>query len=402
MEKNIKYRNRIINRRILLFIFSVFFLMSELFQFRASGEINIPESMYSKGFAIIDADNGRLLYGKNEETKYPMASTTKIMTCILAVEYGNPDDIVEVSSYAASMPDVQLNIKTGEQYRLGDLLYSLMLESHNDVAVAIAEHIGGSVEKFAELMNQKARDLGCMNTYYITPNGLDAEKTSSDGNILVHSTTAYDLAVIMSYCINNEEFCKITTTATYSFSEINGKSKHSVSNKNSLLTMVDGVISGKTGYTGNAGYCYVCAVERAGKRFAISLLGAGWPPNKNYKWSDVKKLIKYGESNYYNKVVYEPENYIKEIEVENGITEKIWTYTDGKVALNISEDEEVDINYILNEKTVAPVAKGEVVGLVEIYVDKCLYSVVPIKALESSEKRNFEYWFDIVLGCFLP
>ena len=128
-----------------------------------------------------------------------MASTTKIMTCILALEKGSPKDIVTVSKYAASMPDVQLNMQSGEQFRLADLLYSLMLESHNDTAVAIAEHIGGSVKGFAKLMNQKAAELGCNKTHFVTPNGLDSDK---------HYTTAYELCLIADYALKNSDFRK--------------------------------------------------------------------------------------------------------------------------------------------------------------------------------------------------
>ena len=130
--------------------------------------------LYAKSAVLMDATTGRVLYGKNENEILPMASTTKIMTCILALEYGNEEDLVTFSKNAASMPKVHLGAKQGEQFYLKDLLFSLMLESHNDSAVAIAEHIGGSVEGFAEMMNQKARDLNCNATYFITPNGLDA------------------------------------------------------------------------------------------------------------------------------------------------------------------------------------------------------------------------------------
>ncbi len=122
----------------------------------------------------MDADSGRVLYGKEEETVLPMASTTKIMTCILALENGSLTDEVEASSHAASQPQVHLGMNKGDRFCLEDLLYSLMLESHNDSAVAIAEHIGGSVEGFAELMNEKAGEIGCTDTHFITPNGLDA------------------------------------------------------------------------------------------------------------------------------------------------------------------------------------------------------------------------------------
>ena len=120
--------------------------------------------LYAQSAVLMDADSGRVLYGKNPEDILPMASTTKIMTCILALEYGNPEGIVEVSAYAATMPKVKLYVKQGEKYRLKDLLYSLMLESHNDSAVVIAEAVGGSVEGFAAMMNQKARDIGCFDT----------------------------------------------------------------------------------------------------------------------------------------------------------------------------------------------------------------------------------------------
>ena len=121
-----------------------------------------PEGLYSTGAVLMDADSGRILFSKNAEESYAMASTTKIMTCILALELGKPDQIVTFSDYAASMPDVQMNAKAGEQYYLKDLLYSTMLESHNDSAVAVAEAIGGNVESFAYLMNQKAEAIGCM------------------------------------------------------------------------------------------------------------------------------------------------------------------------------------------------------------------------------------------------
>jgi len=202
---------------------------------------------------LMDGENNRVLYEVNGYKELPMASTTKIMTCIIALEQGNLNDVVTVSSYAASMPDVQLNIRQGEQYYLKDLLYPLMLESHNDVAVAIAEHIGGSVEGFATMMNDKARALGCNNTNFVTPNGLDA-----DG----HYTTARDLAVIASYAIKNEDFIKITNTPSYQFKEINNKRSFNVTNKNKFLYMMDGAIGVKTGFTSKAGYCFVGALKR--------------------------------------------------------------------------------------------------------------------------------------------
>lgn len=168
-------------------------------------ETEKPLELYAQSAVLLDADSGRVLYSKNGEEILPMASTTKILTCILALEKGNLEDKVLVSSRAAGMPKVKLYVREGEIYQLKDLLYSLMLESHNDSAVAIAEHIGGSVEGFAGLMNEKAREIGCESSCFLTPNGLDAVKADTGE---FHSTTASDLARIMAYCIGKSKKVK--------------------------------------------------------------------------------------------------------------------------------------------------------------------------------------------------
>ena len=251
------------------------------------------EQLYALSAVLMDGETGRVLYGKEAYKGRPNASTTKVMTCILALEMASGDDYVQVSRNAALQPQTHLGMREGQQFYLEDLLYSLMLKSHNDTAVAIAEHIGGSVEKFALLMNEKAKSLGCTGTHFVTPNGLDAEDEGG-----VHHTTARDLALIMAYAIKNATFVHITQTRDYTFSDISGKEHYSVHNTNAFLDMETGVISGKTGFTGNAGYCYVCAVRQDEKLFIVALLGCGWPGNKNYKWSDTKKLLSYGRENY--------------------------------------------------------------------------------------------------------
>ena len=187
------------------FFFILLLLFALLYEFSMPLTAAEPENLHAAAAVLMDAESGRVLFEKNGTEKLPMASTTKIMTLLIALENADPDGIVTVSSRAASMPEVKLHIREGERYRLLDLLYSLILESHNDTAVAIAEHIGGSVEQFASMMNQKARDLGCFDTYFITPNGLDAQDEHG-----IHSTTAKDLARIMRFCIRNEEFLAIT------------------------------------------------------------------------------------------------------------------------------------------------------------------------------------------------
>ena len=256
-------------------------------------ETDGPGNLYALSAVLMDGDSGRVLYEKEGYTARPNASTTKVMTCILALEKGSGDDYVMVSENAASQPEVKLNLKEGEQYYLEDLLYSLMLKSHNDTAVAIAEHIGGSVEGFAKMMNAKAKEIGCTNTHFVTPNGLDSADAGG-----IHQTTARDLALIMSYAVKNKAFLHITQTRDYSFSDISGKRQFSVHNANAFLDMTPDAISGKTGFTGNAGYCYVAACENEERKFIISLLGCGWPNNKTYKWKDAMKLLEYGKANF--------------------------------------------------------------------------------------------------------
>ena len=264
-------------------------IICQIFPVKAADD----ENLYALSAVLMDGENGRVLYGKEAYKGRPNASTTKVMTCILALELAKGDDYVQVSRNAASQPQTRLGMREGQQFYLEDLLYSLMLKSHNDSAVAIAEHIGGSVEGFAEKMNKKAKELGCKDTHFVTPNGLDGE---DEGGI--HHTTARDLALIMAYAIKNATFVHITQTRDYTFTDISGKKHYSVHNTNAFLDMETGVISGKTGFTGNAGYCYVCAARQDERLFIVALLGCGWPGNKNYKWSDTKKLLSYGRENY--------------------------------------------------------------------------------------------------------
>ena len=276
-----------------------------------AAEEDVPEALglYALSAVLMDGDTGRILWEKEGETIRPMASTTKIMTCILALEGGLDDDrVVAVSKKAAAQPQVRLGMREGQKFHTRDLLYSLMLESHNDSAVAIAEAAAGSVEEFAGIMNQKARELGCLDTWFITPNGLDETEIREDGKERVHSTTARDLARIFQYCISEspkaEEFLKIPRTSDYWFQDAEGKGRYSCRNHNALLTMMEGAVSGKTGFTAEAGYCYIGAVKDKGRTFIFALLGCGWPPHKTYKWSDARSLVEYGKAHYEYQDIY--------------------------------------------------------------------------------------------------
>ncbi|MBE5948170.1 MAG: D-alanyl-D-alanine carboxypeptidase [Lachnospiraceae bacterium] len=342
----------------------------------------------------MDAVTGRVLYEKNGYEQMPMASTTKIMTCIVALEYGNLNETVTVSSYAASMPKVKLGIRNGEQFILRDLLYSLMLESHNDVAVAIAEHVAGSVEEFAALMNQKARDIGAYNTNFVTPNGLDATG---------HYTTAADLALIGAYAIRNSKFVEITNTATYTFSNNAGTRTFNVSNKNSFLNQMEGAFGVKTGYTGKAGYCFVGALKKDGKILVSTVLASGWPPNKTNKWSDTKKLMNYGLSNYSYEVIFSPQLEYKNIYVKNGKKTNVTTYIADEINILLNKERDVvEVKYSCPEELNAPIIANQTVGFAEIYLNGELFRQVAIRTYDAVEKIDFKFCFDKMMRLCVP
>ncbi len=373
---------------------------------QAYGATDTPQELqqlYAQSAVLMDGDTGRVLYEKDGYHFMPMASTTKVMTCILAVENASGEEIVQVSSYAASMPDVQLNIREGEEYYLKDLVYSLMLQSHNDSAVAIAEHIGGSVEGFAAMMNEKAREIGCSNTHFVTPNGLDA---SDEGG--AHGTTAADLARIMSYAIQNETFLRITQTRDYSFHDIEGKRSYTLRNANALLDMMPGALSGKTGFTNAAGYCYVGAVRQDGKTFIVALLACGWPSHKTYKWIDTKKLITYGMQHYeYREAEKLPD--LGAIAVEDGIpADRGWADT-AYVNLQIEnaeetfrilmrEDEQVRMERDYPQSLKAPVARGKQVGAIRYYLGDLKLMEYPVVTAGTIEKADYAWCCERVFG----
>lgn len=376
-----------------------------------------PSQLYAKSAVLLDGESGRVLYEKNGYHPMPMASTTKIMTCIVVLEEAELNEVVTVSKYAASMPDVQLNIREKEKYYVKDLLYSLMLESHNDSSVALAEHVGGSVEGFAKRMNQKAKEIGCKDTYFITPNGLDA--TDDTGT---HSTTARDLAVILKYCmkesVKKEDFLEITQTASYSFQDIEKTRSFSCNNHNAFLNMMEGAVTGKTGFTGNAGYCYVGALKRGDKTLIVALLACGWPNNKTYKWSDTKKLMNYGLEQFHSENIYQ-EKKLQDLLVRDGIPKGEKIFLNGTIRpayisievivpeekkvwnMLLKEGEQVTVTTHVPDILDAPIEKGTQVGSIEYCLNGEKLATFPVIATDSIQKINFKWCFYKVFEWFL-
>ncbi|MDE7311801.1 MAG: D-alanyl-D-alanine carboxypeptidase [Eubacterium sp.] len=412
---------------LIAIIFSILSLhpLSVQVQAKQKNTAEFDESqLYARSAVLMDADSGRILVGKDAANPMPMASTTKIMTCILTLENAQMDDLVSVSAYAAKMPEVKLHIIEGEQYKLNDLLHSLMLESHNDAAVAIAEHVAGTVEGFAAMMNEKAKQLGCMDTFFITPNGLDASaqvtNTDGTGSTKVHSTTAADLARIMSYCITQspqkEAFLKITRAQSHTFQNYVQESDGTVKpgsrsftcvNHNAFLHMMDGALTGKTGFTGNAGYCYVGALKSRGRTFVIALLACGWPNNKTYKWKDARKLFQYGIDYYEQKDITNYEYQPNPVPVVNGAGKDRLLKTKMQLRLTVkqqeqkvllSESDSVQVRAELPKLLAAPIKEGTKVGSLNYYINGELTAQMPVLAAQDIEKRSLRWYFMLVLS----
>ena len=353
-------------------------------------------SMYSGSYALMDGDTGRVLKGKEASSPMANASTTKILTCIVTLERCSLEEKVTVSSKAASQPRVKMGIKEGEQYPLKDMIYGLMLESYNDCAVAIAEHVAGSTEQFARLMNEKALELGCKDTYFITPNGLDAEDENG-----FHHTTAEDLCRIMAYCTwespMKEQFLEITQTRNYA----------SFVNRNSFLNQMDGVLTGKTGFTNKAGYCYVAAMEINGEKYCIALLACGWPNNKTYKWKDAKTLFEYGMEKYdIKQVVFH--GLEQELKINGAVGKNTFSEINKEGVLKLcakeneyrmlmAEEEKIEKEVILYTDTKLPIKEGQKMGECNLYLENIQIDSIPLFA---SEPVNIWGWKETICTIF--
>lgn len=369
-----------------------------------------PQEIKARAACLMDADSGRVLYGKDEDTPLPMASTTKIMTCILVLERGDLSAVTAASQNAASQPKVHLGVTKGEGFLVQDLLYSLMLESHNDSAVMLAEAAAGSVEAFAEWMNEKAAELGCEDTHFVTPNGLDGSDAQGE-----HHTTAADLARIMKYCIQDSpksaEFLEITQTPSYTFWNTEKTRVFECTNHNTFLNMMDGALSGKTGFTSKAGYCYVGALQKDGRTFIVTLLSGN---KKEEKWADTTKLMNYGLANYSYRDVYREGEMSARIPVADGQYDGALGSGTGMVNCDVDsggstglevlmrQDETVTTKLIVPKMLTAPVKKGETVGKKTYYLNGRELASYDVITREAVKKIDFPWCLRRVMRELAP
>lgn len=311
-------------------------------------------SVSAKYACVIDALSGNVLYEKNAHERHSMASTTKIMTALVAMENSSLSDIVKVSSSAAGVEGSSIYLKAGEEISLEELLYGLMLASGNDAAVAIAEHVAGSVQNFAKMMTDKAKSLGLKNTSFKNPNGLDA-----DG----HYTTAYDLAIITKAALENEKFREIVSTKTKNISNGNESYMRSLSNHNKLLNLYSGCIGVKTGYTKKTGRCLVSAAERDGFRVIAVTLNA---PDD---WNDHKKMLDNAFKAYKKKPLIIKDMILKTIPVESGTLDRLELLASDNFYVTLTDENDIsniNLDFKAPAKILAPIKKGAALGNITI------------------------------------
>ncbi len=306
----------------------------------------------SRHIICIERSTNSVLYEKDGYSRCAMASTTKILTSIIVLENCDLNEEVEISKKAANTGGSTLGIKTGDKITVESLLYGLLLRSGNDTAVALAEHVSGTVEEFSKLMNSKAKEIGLKNSNFVTPHGLDNDD---------HYTTAYDMAILTNYALRNEIFCKIV--GTKQINKMIGKSDRSLNNTNELLGVINGVYGVKTGFTGNAGRCLITACKRGDLDIIVVVLGSD---TKKIRGKDSIAIIEYVFDNF------------KMVDTKNEI-EKI--FNDFKANQNIraiKSLDKVNINYKERENYVFPINKNKVNNLkTSIY---CLYRLTsPLK-----------------------
>ncbi len=363
----------------------------------------------SKAAILVEVSTGRILYEKNSTKQLYPASTTKVMTAILVLEKCNLTDMVTVNETAlGNLPSgyVTCDLQVDEEISVNDLLYALMVKSANDAAYVLAEHVGGSVDAFADMMNIKAREIGCTGTHFVNPNGVHDDR---------HYSTAYDLYLITKYAMQNETFRKLVATTEYTLPATNKypNADRSFTTTNQLLNpestayyykYATGV---KTGYTSQAGNCIISMASRDGLDFIAVVLGGGATPSGlNARFIDSKTLFNYGYDNYTLTKVKEAKTVVETIEIENGAKETKNLNVLINDSITVINNKSINMNDIIpeikiDENLLAPIEKGQVIGSIKYKVDDIEYSSELIADHAVEEKPDYTILILIIAGLLL-
>jgi len=338
---------------------------------------------------LLDQATKRILYSKNAHEKLPMASTTKIMTAILALESGRMSDVVRVSERAVQIGGSSIYLEAGEKKTLQELVWGLLLRSGNDAAIAIAEHLSGNVEKFAELMTRRAAELGARQTKFSNPHGLHQED---------HYTTAYDLALLAAHAMSKPEFREMAATREKKISWGDRPEGRLLRNQNKLLTMYEGAEGIKTGWTTPAGRCFAGASSRNGWRLVGVVL------NAPQMWEDSVRLFDFGYQHYRWETVIRAGQPLKRAAVVHGVPDNVMLVAESEVGIPLKEDEADYLRFRFNirEPLPAPLSAGERVGELQIYFGNTLVRTVSLLAGDAVQKRGLRLIARNFLRRFVP
>ena len=369
-------------------------IMLNLFSVYADDDLSIN----AKSALLIEKNTGKIIYDKNiKEQNYP-ASTTKILTAIITIENCDLDDVVTVSQNAISnVPKayVVAPLFAGEQIKVRDLLYALLLKSSNDAAYALAEHVGGSVEGFSEMMNNKAQELGCENSHFVNPNGIDNPE---------HYTTAYDMYLISNYAMKNETFAEIVSTYQYTLPATNKYPANDRVMKNtnnfvnpSSVYYNENVKGIKTGTTDLAGNCLITESVNNGLEYFTVVLGA---ETSDAKFVETKEMIDYAFNNFTLTELHKKDDVISSIEIENAAKENnilnLALSDDIIVMNNVNTDvAEIEPEITLKDNIKAPISQGQEIGIVKYNVDGIEYTV---KLLAANDVSSQTYYIETAIG----
>ncbi len=364
---------------------AVFLVVSAFAPVFAGAEI---AGVKTSACSLVEVESQRVLYSENGDKQLPMASTTKIMTALVAIEKGNLTDTVTITRESAGTEGSSIYLEVGETLTLEELLYGLMLHSGNDAAVAIAIHVGGSVPGFCEMMNQKARELGANGTNFVNPNGLPASG---------HYTTANDLAKIAAAAMRNEQFKKIVGTASITIPHDGRDWDRALSNKNRLLYSYEGANGIKTGYTKAAGRCLVGSAEQNGMQLVSVVL------NCSDMYNDTAAILDYGFGNFSRHTLVAKNAVLGEVNVKNGIEEALEARAKGDIVLTLTEEEAQRASVVakLLAEVEAPVEVGDYLGTAEVWLDGVMIASEELAATVAVKEKTFLYYLNIVFGSWL-
>ncbi len=351
-------------------------LISLAFIVNLSNTTNLTVQAYemntsAKAMCVLEKDSKRIITSKNESMKLPMASTTKIVTALTVIQNcNNLDEVIQVSDNSIGVEGSSIYLRKDEQISIRDLLYGLMLRSGNDSAVALACYIGGSIEGFANLMNKTAKNIGANNSNFVTPHGLDHKD---------HYTTAYDLALITAYALNNPVFKEIVSTKMHTVPATNKSDVRYMSNKNRLLSSLNGCCGVKTGFTTKAGRCLVTATERNGLTFVCVVLNCG------PMFEESASLLNTAHSLYENKKIIDKNREIYNEYIIDDKQGKLYLYAEDDFYFPMQVNElnnlRLEYNVQLNDAKV-----GDIVGEIKVFFENDLIKTLKLYTMNKIDK----------------